>query len=49
LALLYLHRYVDGWRHMTMEETEAAFREVYPRYNPGAGMREAVRRAWDKE
>ncbi len=39
IALLYLRARADRFRTSTLSEAESAFRQVYPFYNPGSGMR----------
>lgn len=45
LALLYLvkHGLIEG---DTLEDVEAEYLRLYPRYNPGAGMRDFVKENW---
>ena len=45
LSLLYLikHNLIKG---DTLEDVEAEFMKLYPKYNPGTGMREFVKENW---
>ena len=47
IGLLYLVAYSDGWpfRGLAFDQAEEVFREIYPAYAPGAGMRGAAK-AW---
>ena len=45
LALIYMvkHNLIKG---DTLEDVEAEFMKLYPKYNPGTGMREFVKENW---
>ena len=48
IGLLYLVAYTDKLPKETLSEAEAAFREVYPPYNPADGIRGFMQLNWDK-
>jgi predicted protein tyrosine phosphatase len=39
IGMLYLLKYTDKLPSNSFEEIEAGFREIYPQYNPAAGVR----------
>ena len=46
IGLLYLAAFTDAVPTSSLEEAESAFREIYPRYNPGAGIRGFLLQNW---
>jgi len=46
IALLYLAKHTDILRGLTIESALAAFRAIYPHYNPARGMADYVRLNW---
>lgn len=47
IALLYLRAYTDCLPDSSVAEAEAVFRQIYPLYSPGLGMRGFVAANWD--
>ena len=48
IGLLYLARFTDVLPLETLEAAENSFRSLYPRYNPGGGMRGFMALNWDE-
>lgn len=46
IGLLYLAVYTDALPTGTLADAEYAFKQLYPDYAPGEGMREFLRRNW---
>lgn len=49
VALLYLHERDDAWKGIPFDEAESSFLDLYPSYQPGAGIREYLRQRWERE
>lgn len=48
LALLYLAKHTDMFDGLTVDAALAAFRAIYPHYNPVRGMADYVRLNWQR-
>jgi hypothetical protein len=48
IAFLYLTKYTDRFAGLGIEDAVAAFRELYPPYNPARGMADYARINWGR-
>ncbi|NLA31723.1 MAG: dual specificity protein phosphatase family protein [Methanomicrobiales archaeon] len=48
IGLLYLAVYTDTLPHESLADAEAAFRRIYPLYQPGRGMRGFLKEHWEE-
>lgn len=48
IAFLYLAKYTDTFRGLGYDEALAAFRAIYPPYNPARGMSDYARLNWTR-
>jgi hypothetical protein len=48
IALLYLAQHADTFSGLTLDAALAAFRALYPHYNPARGMADYVRINWER-
>jgi len=48
IALLHMAKYTEQFAEMPEADAEAVFRAIYPRYNPGQGMRGFMVNNWSR-
>jgi len=48
IALLYLAKFTNRFNHLGIDDAVAAFRQVYPPFNPAKGMADFARINWGR-